>query len=275
MTDDLIHARTRREFRELCSDWGVLRTIEGAFEVEGFVPLAPNQRDESSGMRRGLFDAYAKNIDWTNPSQVERAIRVFEEILSWGPEDNEYTAKALNRVRRVLEYDGYTVDNDRRIRRIRPDSLRQLPLQELRDPEAIHEHLRRLESSADTDPALAISSAKSLVEATSKHVLEDLGHEYNDRADLPELVKSVQKALKFHPDDIAPTVRGRETITRTLSNLSQVVVGLAELRNEYGPDHGRTRATSGIRPRHAHLAIGTAQTFCKFLLDTLKDRRQT
>jgi len=273
MAPDLIHARTRREFRELCSDWGVLRMIEGAFEVEGFESIPVEERDDSGGMRRGLFDAYARGIDWADPSEVARAIRVFEEILSWGAEGNEYTEKALNRVRRVLEHDGYSLDAERRIRPVRAGALRRLPLEQLRDPAAIHEHLQRLQSSSDADPPLAISSAKALVEATCKHVLEELGEDYDDKADIPPLVRSVQKALKVHPEDIAPTAKGRESIVQTLSNLSQVVTGLAELRNEYGPDHGRTRASSGMQPRHAHLAVGAAQTYCQFLLETLRDRR--
>jgi hypothetical protein len=130
-----------------------------------------------------------------------------------------------------------------------------------------------LDVGCGTDPPLAISSARALVEATCKHVLEELEESYDDKADLPALVKAVQKALKVHPDTIAPTAKGRDTIVRTLSNLSQVAIGLAELRNEYGPDHGRTRSTSGMRPRHAHLAIGAAQTYCRFLLETLRDRR--
>ena len=268
---DLIHSRVRREFRDLSSDWGVLRTIENAFEVEGF---EPGPEMNTGGQRRSLFDTFASVIDWTDPEQVGRAIRVFEEILSWGG-DTEYTSKALQKIRRLLEYDGYTVDDQRRIRPMANRALTELPLEELRDPSVINEHLTRLDSTGDSDPPLAISSAKALVEATCKLVLEELGIAYDDRADIPELVKAVQKALKIHPDDIAPTAKGRDTIVRTLSNLSQLVVGLAEFRNEYGPDHGRTRSTSGVRPRHAHLAVGAAQTFCRFLLETLKERRAT
>src|SRR5215213_2343386 len=108
----------------------------------------------------------------------------------------------------------------------------------------MEEHLRRLESAGDSDPTLSISSAKAVVEATCKLVLEELNETYDHAADISSLVKAVQRALKVHPDTIAPTARGRDTIVRTLSNLSQVVVGLAELRNEYGPDHGRTRSSS-------------------------------
>ncbi len=94
-----------------------------------------------------------------------------------------------------------------------------------------------------------------------------------EKDDVPALVRAVQKALEVHPEVIAPTAKGRETIVRTLSNLSQLVTGLAELRNEYGPDHGRTRSSGGLGPRHAHLAVGSAQTYCRFLLETLRDRR--
>jgi len=265
-TRDLIHPRVRAAFAELSSSWGVLRTISGAFEVEGFVR---GPEVQSGGQRRSLFDTFANAIDWSDPEQVGRALRVFDEILTWGSE--EYSGEAIKNMNRLLSYDGYMIDDQRLIR---PTSNRtlELPLEQLRDPAAIEDHLRRLDAAGDTDPALAISSAKSLLEATCKLVLEQIGLPYDDRSDVPQLVRDVQKALKVHPDDIAPTAKGRATIVRTLSNLSQVATGLAELRNEYGSDHGRARSVSGIRPRHAHLAVGSAQTFCRFLLETLRDR---
>ena len=270
MANILIHPRVRREFRELSSGWGVLRTIEAAFEDEGF---SRGPEVDSGGERRSLFDSYANVIEWTDSDQVRRALHVFEEILSWGISiDAEYREPAVAKIRRALATDGFTVDDNLRISAAARVFAR-LPLAELRSPETIEEHLRRLESVGDSDPPLAISSAKALIEATCKHVLEELGESYNDMADIPALVKAVQKALKVHPETIAPTAKGRETIVRTLSNLSQVTIGLAELRNEYGTDHGRTRSSSGMRPRHAHLAVGSAQTYCRFLLETLHDRR--
>ena len=272
MAQDLVRPRTRREFRELSSDWGVLRTIEAAFEDEGFFPGPPA---ESGGQRRSLFDTYANVIDWTDSGQVSRAIRVFEEILDWGANvDPQYRDPAIARVRRALQQDGFVLDENLRIRPAAIKVLGTLPLETLRDPEAIEEHLTRLESAGDSDPPQAISSAKALMEATCKHVLEELDVAYDEAADMPALVKAVQRALKVDPGSVAPTAKGRETITCTLSNLSQVALGLAELRNEYGPDHGRTRSSSGMRPRHAHLAVGSAHTFCRFLLETLRDRHQ-
>ena len=269
MSSDLIHRRVRIEFRELSSGWGTLRLISDAFDAEEFVPGSEPEEDTA---RRGLFNAYANAIDWQDYGQVSRALRVFEEILSWvGDVMPESREKALAKLRRLLDYDGYALDDDGRIRRASHRRLAELPLQHLRDAASIDEHLGRLDPS---DPPLAISSAKSLIEATCKHVLEDLGTSYDTKSDIPALVKSVQKALKAHPDTVAPTAKGRETIVRVLSNLSQVAVGIAELRNEYGTDHGRTRPSGGLGPRHAHLAAGVAHTYCYFLLETLADRRR-
>ncbi len=107
---DLIHRRARNEFRELCSGWGTIRVIQTAFEVEGFDPVQEEQRFYGDGQRRGTFDEYAEGIDWSDPEQVARAIHVFDEILSWGSDVGaEYRQKAVDRVRRLLERDGYTL----------------------------------------------------------------------------------------------------------------------------------------------------------------------
>ncbi len=254
----------RREFRELSSGWGTLRLIEDAFETEGFVA---GDASAEHGQRRGLFDAYANYIDWSSYEQVSRALRVFEEILSWL---NGGDPKTIDKLRRLLDHDGYTLGDQCQIRQTSYRWQLKLPLEHISDATSIVEHLGRLDPG---DPPLAISSAKALIEATCKHVLEELGTPYDDKADIPSLVRSVQQTLKVSPDTIAPTAKGRETIIRILSNLSQVTVGIAELRNEYGPDHGRTRSSGGLGPRHAQLAVGTAHTYCYFLLETLNARR--
>ena len=112
-----------------------------------------------------------------------------------------------------------------------------------------------------------------MIEATTKLVLIELGEPVDEKADLTALVNAAQNALKLHPATVAPTAAGRETVIRILSNLSQLAIGVAELRNEYGPDHGRSRPTIGLGPRHAHLAVGSASTYVRMLLETLEARR--
>lgn len=107
----------------------------------------------------------------------------------------------------------------------------------------------------DADPAQAIGGARALIEATTNLVLMQLGVAYDEHADVSTLAKAAQKALRLHPETLATTGRGSETVRRILSNLSQVAVGVAELRNEYGPDHGRTWPLAALAPTPGCSAI--------------------
>ena len=158
------------------------------------------------------------SVNWADPGQVRRVLNVFQEILSWAPDD--YRARLVG----YLGRDGYRVDDLGRIETSVVVSVPEIPLEAVADAASIREHFDRIERGADSDPAMAISSAKALIEATTKLVLNELGESYDERADLPALVRATQRALGLHPDAIAPTAKGAESIRRILSNLSQVAI---------------------------------------------------
>lgn len=135
----------------------------------------------------------------------------------------------------------------------------------------IKEHLRRLDSSVDADPRLAVSVAKDLVESTAKLVLRERGFSYSAKEDLPALVARAQKSLKLHAAGVEPDneeARALKTILGSLTNLTQ---GVTELRNKVGVGHGRESVPAWVRPRHARLAAGAAVTWCNLMLETLGD----
>jgi hypothetical protein len=80
------------------------------------------------------------------------------------------------------------------------------------------------------------------------------------------------KSLDLSIEDLAEAKKGADSIRKVLAGLGQIVSGTAELRNLYGTGHGRLR-TGGIQPRHARLVVGAADTFVRFLLDTLEVRQ--
>lgn len=142
----------------------------------------------------------------------------------------------------------------------------------LRDPAAIREHLRRLQGMADTDPPLAIGTAKELVESTAKTVLLQLGRPLNDKADMPALVRQAQEALGLLPTPSTAGPDGTQALQRILGGLMNITNGLGELRNRgYGTGHGPGGKRVGLRPRHARLAVNAAMTWCGLILDTLGD----
>lgn len=142
----------------------------------------------------------------------------------------------------------------------------------LRDPEAIREHLRRLQGIAETDPPLAIGTAKELIESTAKAVLQEVGQVVDDKDDLPILVGKAQDALGLHPKSAGTGPDSTEAVRRILGGMITVASGLAELRNRgYGTGHGPAGKRVGLRPRHARLAVNAAVTWCSLVLDTLAD----
>jgi hypothetical protein len=54
-----------------------------------------------------------------------------------------------------------------------------------RGPSAIHEGFERIRRAIGDDPALAIGSAKELIESTARVVLTERGQPFDDQSDRP------------------------------------------------------------------------------------------
>lgn len=127
-------------------------------------------------------------------------------------------------------------------------------------------HVRRIRATVHDDPAQAVGSAKELVETVLRTILGEFGEQ--PAGDIQELLKRVQKKLKLDPASAEGTA-GAETIRRTLSNLGQIVVGVAEVRNLFGTGHGRSRAPE-LERAQAKLTVNAAATLATFLIDVFR-----
>jgi len=143
------------------------------------------------------------------------------------------------------------------------------------DTEYISQQVTRMEGAVDTQPDLAIGTAKEFVESICKTILDERQEPYGRNDDVPALVRKTTKVLQLTPDDVADTARAADTIKRMLMNLATLVQGSAELRNAYGTGHGRSQIHArqqGLTPRHARLAVGSAATLGVFLYETHETR---
>lgn len=136
----------------------------------------------------------------------------------------------------------------------------------------MQKEIERMENSIERDPALAIGTAKELVESCCKSILAKRGVEILRSADLPALTKLLAKELQLVPDGIPDQAKGAETIRLILRNLSSLTQYLAELRGLYGTGHGRDGRHRGLEPRHARLAVGSAVSFIDFVTETYHRR---
>jgi hypothetical protein len=136
------------------------------------------------------------------------------------------------------------------------------------DPGYVTQQITRMESAVANDPALAIGTAKELVETVCKTILDARGVAFSKSAELPELVKQAAKALDLAPDDVSDPAKASDMIRRLLGSLGTITQSVAELRNKYGTGHGKKAGTKGLAPRHARLAVGAASTLAVFLMET-------
>lgn len=260
---DLVTRRLRRAFRELAPKI-VLREIDGLWQDEGF---AKGESNDLDGERRSLFQSYLDAVDWTDPGQVRRALRVFHETA------RKVGQAAAGEAIQLLQGEGIRFDARGEPQGWFGVRVRVGLLDNLNNPDVIREHLRRIERAlADQDASQAIGSAKELVESTAKLVLRSRNVEPGRSDDLPKLVKDAQFCLGVHSSSPSSAADGQQSTKRILGGLSAVVVGLGELRNAgYGTGHGHSEARVGLYPRHAHLAVSAARAWCEFMLDTLQD----
>ena len=136
------------------------------------------------------------------------------------------------------------------------------------DSDHLQQQITRMEDAVESDPALAIGTAKELIETCCKTILEQRGETFGKDPDISELTKATFRQLKLTRDDIPDTVEGAESIKRVLSNLGSISNEIARLRNLYGTGHGKVADAPGLSPRHAKLAVGSAAALVRFLFES-------
>jgi hypothetical protein len=135
------------------------------------------------------------------------------------------------------------------------------------DVEGVHKVWTKALERRHTDPEGAITSARTLLETVCKRVLDETETEYDDKADLPALYKSVATKL-----NIAPSQHTEDIFRRILGGATSVIEGLGSLRNKIGDAHGHGK--NAVRPsaRHAQLAVNLAGTMATFIVETWNER---
>ncbi|MBR0643321.1 abortive infection family protein [Plastoroseomonas hellenica] len=265
---ELISKRTRTEFRETLVGF-TLREIEIEFENEdftadtSFTPIV-------NGQRRIYIEQFYRGIDFRNPADVRRLLRVYDSIILALQRHNSAQAEVL---RDHLRRDGCSEKNGAFL--LPPEAshiMQMMPLTKINAPQ-LTAQIERIRLAVDNDPALAIGTAKELVETTCKTILGDLNATPPSSMEVGDLVKETLKHLKLLPDNIPDSAKGADAIKKTLRSLSAVVQGMAETRNLYGTGHGADGKARGLTPRHARLMAGAATTLATFLFETHEVRK--
>ena len=196
--------------------------------------------DQTAGQVIQQLVLEARRSGWcTNPLLIETGLAIAQRLIAGGPNLNDLSVMA--------------------------DRFDQRHLQE---------EISRLESAIEEDPALAIGTAKELIDTCCKTILSERGIPYSPGADLSELTKATFKTLKLTPEDVPEAKKGSESIRRILSNLSSLSHEINQLRNLYGTGHGKEADVSGLDPRHSKLVAGSSATLVRFLFESHQEQME-
>lgn len=269
-----ISKRTRYKFGEFATAYAVLRQIDDVFMAEDLAHAEP-WSEFAGGQRRSLVAAYHHNIDFSDLAQLGRLVRVYTDAInSWGCEESGELAPAARDMVRSLQRDGVPITDDGDL--TTSAVALNVPLTDfhrLSDPRVVQQHLERVSVNVERDPPAAVGSAKELVESFCKFILDDYAITYDKNDSLLDLYKKAAKALKLNREAVPDSARGSEAAQKVLQNLATAVQSLAELRNELGLGHGKTKPSPAFA-RHARLAFNTSRAVVEFLLETWHVRRE-
>lgn len=135
--------------------------------------------------------------------------------------------------------------------------------------EAVSEAWRRALHRRSSDPAGAITAARTMLESVLKNVLDDADETYGDADDLPKLYRKVSELLNLAPSQHTETI-----FKQVLGGCAAVVEGLGAVRNKVGDAHGTGRRPIKPAPRHAELVVNLAGAMALFIIQTATDRRE-
>ncbi len=131
---------------------------------------------------------------------------------------------------------------------------------------ALDEQLARL-LRAEDDPALALGSAKDLLEAIAKFVLDELGWPHGENDDFSKLWHFARERLGLLPQDV--TAGPAQAEVRAILQSSWTIASkVNELRNDHGTGHGRTLPT-GVTAEIAQMVVREACSVGELVLTTL------
>ena len=174
-------------------------------------------------------------------------------------------------VNEILRYDGYEVVRDGNFYKVRELASGVIEIEnhftesEELSELVIEEQIQKCREKIEVgDYSGAITNARSLIEAVCVKIeseLDPLNAQGND-GDLVKMFNRARKLLHLDPSrqDIS------DSLKQVLSGLSNIINGLAAMRNKMSDAHGVTYKPSR---HHAKLAVNSAKTLADFLFDSM------
>jgi Abortive infection C-terminus len=274
LSRQILSQKTRNEFREYFVG-KTLREIRDAFDAVG-ISCDFDYQPTVQGERRTLVEQYYHTINWSEWSDTRKVVALYQNEIRdleapahLSDYQSEWRQTIAKRLLHWLQIDGFKWVDNRLVHTRQKVVFGDLSATAQKfEWSHLSEQIERMQDAVETDPALAIGTAKELIETVCKTILEERGKPVTGTPDIPTLTKALLKELNLVPDGIKESTRGSDAIKSILRSLGTIGNDLSQLRGLYGTGHGQTAKARGLQPRHAKLAVGAASTFATFVFET-------
>ena len=276
----------------ICTEYDEVQFLEQIWPLSAMPSAYPNNDVWGHrSLKDDIIQHTVRNDDWTRRELLEflglldcsKALlfRFLEATVHPTAISDEHQAGRVERINRHLQHDGYRLT---RTGRMSGSPVYTVEAAALGSPAeaGISSTLARFEpdqvlarwtAALDrraTDPAGAITLARTLLEDVCRWLLHDLGVDATDQDDLPALYRKLSKTLKLAPDD-----HSEQVFKQILGSCQSVVESLGAMRNKLGDAHGGGPRRARPASRHAELAVNLAGSMATFLVATWEAKKAT
>lgn len=289
-----VSALTRRRIialfdgEPLCHEYDELEFLEQIWPLAAMPTVWDSGRQDQS-LREDIIQHTIRNDDWTNRELLEHLgllvcskatlFRFLAAAVHPTAVSDEVQRQRVERINDHLRHDGYRLQRSGRISGSLLYSVEAAAIGSPADaaisgalarfePEQVHARWEAALDRRASDPAGAITLARTLIEDVCRWLLHDLGIAAADQDDLPALYRKLSKALQLAPDD-----HSEQVFKQILGNCQSVVESLGALRNKLGDAHSGGPKRARPAARHAELAVNLAGSMATFLVATWEARK--
>ena len=278
----------KRPYSTEFEDIDFIRRVWPTTNMPSVVSSFSNNRSEAT-LDDDLFNAIVRNNDWNNRETLEAVgyltcsqkqfFRFLEEVTSPLIQSREVQTDLAAAINEHLRHDGYRLILVRRlsgspIYEVQPAALGSPSDDAISqaladfDPDTVHARWTQALDRRDTDPAGAITLARTLLEDVCKWIIIEAGETYEEKDDLPVLYRKLAKILNMAPDSHTEPV-----FKQILGSCQSVVESLGSLRNKISDAHSPGPKKVKPAARHAQLAVNLSGTMATFLVSTWAARK--
>lgn len=275
--------------RSLCTEIEHMELVSRVWPI-GKMPSVyyPDRSDRH--LEDDIHQHTVNNDDWSNRELLDKLgaltcsqaqfFRFLEHVTDPLAQTPEAQAELVERINVCLAHDEYRLIQVREVSGCPFYSVRPVPkgspadaaiAETLKafDPNDIHGRWEAAMKRRETEPAGAITLARTLLEDVCKWIIHEAGEDWAENDDLPVLYRKLAKILKLAPDD-----HTEQVFRQILGSCQSIVESLGSLRNKLGDAHSIGPRRARPAARHAELAVNLSGTMATFLVSTWKARRE-